>query len=199
MSAITFTPLKRLTPVEFLDFTLLNQGLICEMNTNGSIILKTPNGKKYTRLVEYILKSLHDWNSRAEEGVVLDNHTGYILPNGAIRHPSVSWIKAHKIASQTEHLLESVPDFFIEFLTESDTVNALKMRMKEYMLNGALLGWLIDVNNEKVHIFKIDGSEEIIDNFNKITLSGGSILKGFQMTTDNGQRTNDNGQLTTDN
>jgi Uma2 family endonuclease len=186
MSTITFTPLKRLNPVEFLDFTLLNQGLICEMNTNGSIILKTLNGKKYARLIEKILKSLHDWNDSTEEGIVLDRHTGYILPNGAIRHPSVSWVKKHKIASQTEHLLETAPDFFIECVTESDTMNALKMRMKEYMLNGALLGWLIDVNNEKVHIYKIDGSEEIIEGF-KNTLSGGSILRGyvFQWTINN--------------
>jgi Uma2 family endonuclease len=180
MSAITFTPLKRLNPIEFLDFSLLNQGLICEMNTNGSLILKTPNGKKYSRLIEKILKSLYDWNSSVEEGMVLDNHTGYILPNGAIRHPSVSWIKTHKSASQTEHLLETVPDFFIEFITESDTMNALKMRMKEYMLNGALLGWLMDVNNEKIHIFNTDGSEEIVENF-KNTLSGGSILRGYNL------------------
>jgi Uma2 family endonuclease len=178
MSAITFTPLKRLSPVEFLDFTLLNQGLICEMNTNGSIILKTLNIKKYARFIEKILKSLHIWNEKAQEGIVLDSHTGYVLPNGAIRHPSISWIKNHKIASQTEHLLETVPDFFIEFLTESDTMNVLKMRMKEYMLNGALLGWLIDVNNEKIHIYKIDGSEEIIEGF-KNALSGGSILRGY--------------------
>jgi Uma2 family endonuclease len=179
MSAITFTPLKRLTPIEFLDFTLLNQGLICEMNTNGSIILKTPDGKKYTKFIEKILNTLHDWNSRAEEGLVLDNHTGYILPNGAIRHPAISWIKKHKAASQTEHLMETIPDFFIEFLTESDTMNAFKMRMKEYMLNGALLGWLVDVNNEKIHIFNIDGSEEIREGF-KSTLSGGSILRGYE-------------------
>ncbi len=188
MSAITFTPLKRLTPVEFLDFTLLNQGLICEMNTNGRIILKTPNGKKYARLVEKILKTLHDWNSRAEEGVVLDSHTGYILPNGAIRHPAISWIKAHKAASQTEYLLETVPDFFIEFLTESDTMNALKMRMKEYMLNGAHLGWLLDKDNDTIHIFNIDGSEEIVEGFfhgnplGKSTLSGGAILRGYELT-----------------
>jgi Uma2 family endonuclease len=178
MSAITFTPLKRLTPVEFLDFSILNQGLICEMNTNGSIILKTPNGKKYTRLVEKILHSLNEWNDRTTDGVVLDNHTGYTLPNGAIRHPAVSWVKTHKSASQTAHLLETTPDFFIEFLTESDNITALKMRMNEYMLNGALLGWLIDVNNEKIHIFNIDGSEEIVEGF-KNTLSGGSILRGY--------------------
>lgn len=181
MSIITFMPLKRLTPIEFLDFTLLNQGLICEMNTNGSIILKTPNGKKYALIIEKILKTLHDWNSYGEEGVILDSHTGYILPNGAIRHPAISWVKAHKTASQTEHLLETVPDFFIEFLTESDTMNALKMRMKEYMLNGALLGWLMDVNNETIHIFKIDGSQEIVEGFSN-TLSGGSILRGYEFT-----------------
>ena len=56
----------------------------------------------------------------------------------------------------------------------------MKMRMKEYMLNGSLLGWLIDVNNEKVYIYKNDGTEQVVENFQNI-LSGGSILRGFEV------------------
>ena len=52
--------------------------------------------------------------------------------------------------------------------------------MKEYMLNGSLLGWLIDVNNEKVYIYKNDGTEQVVENFQNI-LSGGSILRGFEV------------------
>ena len=180
MSAITFMPLQRLSPSDLLAFSQLNSGLICEMNTNGSIILKTPLHHKYSQIALKILEKLHIWNEKGNEGVVLDMKTGFALSNGAIRHPSVSWVKPYKISSQTEHLIESSPDFYVEFLTESDNFNTMKMRMKEYMLNGSLLGWLIDANNEKVYIYKNDGSEQIIENFQNI-LSGDSILRGFEM------------------
>lgn len=180
MSAITFTPLQRLSPSDMLAFSQLNSGLICEMNTNGNIILKTSLRQKYSLIAMKILENLSKWNDKKNEGVVVDTKTGYILSNGAIRHPSVSWVKPYKISSQTEHLIESAPDFFVEFLTESDNINSMKMRMKEYMLNGSLLGWLIDLNNEKVYIYKNDGTEQIVENFQN-TLSGDLILRGFEI------------------
>ena len=179
MPSITFQPLKRLSPAEFLDFSLLNQGLICEMNANGSIILKTFKAKKYNQIAEKLRETLNDWNNIHEEGVVFDMRIGYVLPNGAILHPTLSWIKAYKLNTQKEHLIEAVPDFFVEFLTESDTVQAMKMRMKTYMLNGALLGWLIDKDNEKVYIFKNDGTEEEVEYLKK-SISGGVILRGYE-------------------
>ena len=180
MSSITFQPLKRLSPAEFLDFSLLNQGLICEMNANGSIILKTQNTKKYSRFIDKIENSLNDWQQHPEDGVVLSSRTGFVLSNGAIFHPAISWIKRHKMNALMEHLIEAAPDFFVEFLTESDTITAMKMRMKEYMLNGALLGWLIDVNNEKTYIFKNDGTEEVVEGL-KNRLSGGLVLRGYEV------------------
>ena len=179
MPSITFQPLKRLSPAEFLDFSLLNQGLICEMNANGSIVLKTLNAKKHNQLVEKMKQSLHDWNNSSEEGVVFDMRIGYVLPNGAIFHPTLSWIKSYKLNAQKEHLIEAVPDFFVEFLTDSDTIHMMKMRMKSYMLNGALLGWLIDMSTDTLYIFKNDGWEEAVEYLKK-SISGGAILRGYE-------------------
>jgi Uma2 family endonuclease len=180
MPSITFQPLQRLSPAELLAFSQLNQGLICEMNTNGSIVLKTPDAIKYNRLIEKIINALQIWNEKAEDGVVLDIKTGYALPNGAVRHPSVSWAKLYKMNTQFEHLLETTPDFFVEILTEAQSINPMMLRMREYMLNGALLGWLIDLNNERVYIFKNDGSEQVVEGFHE-NLNGESVLRGFDM------------------
>lgn len=180
MSAITFMPLQRMSPSDLLAFSQLNPSLTCEMNTNGSVILKMPLRQKYNQISNKIQDKLTNWNERSQEGIVLGNKIGFTLPNGAIRHPSVSWIKPYKMNSQTEHLIESAPDFFVEFLTEADNANTMKMRMKEYILNGALLGWLIDVNNERLYIYKNDGTENIVENFQN-PIDGGSILRGFDV------------------
>jgi Putative restriction endonuclease len=178
MNSITFQPLERLSPAQLLEFSQLNHGLQCEMNTNGSIILKTPLKKRYVTTTEKILDSLYDWLPNEEEYAILDNKIGYVLSNSAVRHPIISVIKRHKLSNQLEHLIENVPDFALEYLTETENFNSMKLRMREYITNGCHLAWLLDLNNEKVYVYKMDGSEEIIENF-KNTLQGDTILRGY--------------------
>ncbi len=178
MQYITFQPLTRLNHPEFLTFCQLNAGLICEMNANGSISLRTNLPKKYLNYAEKIGQSLTDWNERVEEGRAFDVKTGFVLPNGTVRHPSVSWAKMHKLNSQNEHLIEATPDFFLEFLTEHDNLDSMIRRMKEFILNGAHLGWLFDLNHEKVYIFKNDGTQTVVEG-TKNALSGNSVLRGY--------------------
>jgi Uma2 family endonuclease len=50
--------------------------------------------------------------------------------------------------------------------------------MREYMANGASLGWLIDRKNKKVEIlYRQNQDVEILDN--PSTLSGEDVLRGF--------------------
>ena len=49
--------------------------------------------------------------------------------------------------------------------------------MREYMANGASLGWLIDRKNKKVEIYRQNQDVEILDN--PSTFSGEDVLPGF--------------------
>ena len=49
--------------------------------------------------------------------------------------------------------------------------------MKEYIENGASLGWLIDVKKRKVYVYRPKEEVEILENPKEI--SGESVLKGF--------------------
>jgi Uma2 family endonuclease len=180
MNNITFQPLERLSPAQLLEFSQLNRGLQCEMNTNGSIILKTPLNKKYVSATQKIMRTFMDWLPDEEEFVILDNKTGFVLSNSAVRHPIISVIKRHKLATQLEHLIENVPDFVLEYLTETENFTSMKQRMREYITNGCHLAWLLDLNNEKVYIYNMDGSETVVDNFDN-TLVGEKILRGYSL------------------
>lgn len=71
------------------------------------------------------------------------------------------------------------PDFVIEIRSISDGLQYLMDKMKEYIANGALLGWLIDRFDEKVYVFRIDGTVEV-KQINDI-LSDEEILPGFSI------------------
>jgi len=51
--------------------------------------------------------------------------------------------------------------------------------MEEWLDNGILLGWLIDIKNKQVYIYRADGSIEIVKGFDK-KLNGESVMKGFE-------------------
>ena len=177
---ITFQPLKRLTPAELLEFSQLNRELQCEINANGTMSLRLPPRPRYVTATATIARFLEEWNTTNGDpkGTILTTRTGFVLRNGAVRHPALAWLKSYKMAAQTEHLIEQIPDFFIEFLTTSESLAVARERMSEYILNGAKLGWLLDLDNETVYIFG-QNFENNISDFNQ-KLSGGDILKGFE-------------------
>ncbi len=177
---ITFQPLKRLTPAELLEFSQLNRELHCEINANGSMSLRLPPRPRYVAATATILQHLTQWNEQNGEpkGTILTNRTGFVLRNSAVRHPALSWLKSYKLAAQTEHLIEQIPDFFVEFLTTSESLAVAQARMEEYILNGAKLGWLLDLNNETAYIFGENFNNKCED-FNQ-KLIGGDILNGFE-------------------
>ena len=49
--------------------------------------------------------------------------------------------------------------------------------MREYIANGALLGWLIDAPNRRVYVYRPDAAVERLDD--PATLSGDPELPGF--------------------
>lgn len=182
MISITFQPINKLSHNDFLSFSALNQSLICEMNTDSSISLRTQYGSKYLKIIADIADALEIWDETKEEGNILMGKIGFVLPNGAVRLPALSWIKKHKQSGQKEHLIECAPDFVVEFLTEKNSFSEMQRRLREYISNGTSVAWLIDMSGTRLYIFEGSGKEHIIDNFNKTLVFGdsdGSILRGF--------------------
>ena len=114
-------------------------------------------------------------------GVVSDSSGGFILPNGAVRSPDVAWILRSRVeqipAQQRTRFLPACPDFVLELRSPADRLSTLQAKLREYIANGARLGWLIDPDTKKVHVYRPDRPVEILDN--PQTLSGDPELPGF--------------------
>ena len=71
------------------------------------------------------------------------------------------------------------PDFVIELLSPSDSINATKTKMTDvWMANGCRLAWLIDPKIETTRIFRTNGEIQIVQDFDK-PLLGEDVLVGF--------------------
>ena len=93
----------------------------------------------------------------------------------------MSWIKIAKwnalTLEQRKKFLPLCPDFVIELVSESDDLADTQAKMREYISNGLLLGWLINPKTKQVEIYRQNQAVEILSN--PQTLSGEDVLPGF--------------------
>jgi Uma2 family endonuclease len=121
------------------------------------------------------------WNEQQGLGEVFDSSTGFRLPNGADRSPDASWVAKDRwlalTPAQRRRFAPLCPDFVAELRLPSDDLASLQAKMREYVANGARLGWLIDTGMQRVEIYRPEQPVEVLER--PETLSGEEVLPGF--------------------
>ncbi|MEG3850484.1 Uma2 family endonuclease [Microcoleus sp. herbarium19] len=178
---IPLTLTLTVTREQFVELALANRELQLERTATGELIVNPPTGGETGYRNSDLNGQLWLWNSRARLGKTFDSSTGFHLPNGADRSPDASWVRQERwdalTPKQKESFIPLCPDFAVELRSKSDSMEPLRAKMKEYMDNGARLGWLIDRKNRKVEIYRQNQEVEVLDN--PATLSGEDVLLGF--------------------
>ncbi len=74
-------------------------------------------------------------------------------------------------------LVPLCPDFVVELRSPSDPLPTIEAKMREYLENGARLGWLLDPQERKAYVY-VPGEPVWVLN-HPDTLSGEPALAGF--------------------
>lgn len=98
-----------------------------------------------------------------------------------MRSPDAAWVRRERLAALTledkQRFLPLCPDFVIELRSPSEPLASIEAKMREYIENGARLGWLIDPVERKVHVYGPNGRAEILDKPDNVP--GDPVLPGF--------------------
>lgn len=171
----------KVTHEQFQQIAAVNRDLSVERTATGELIVMPPTGSETGNCNLDIEGQLWLWNRQSTLGKAFNSSTGFHLPNGADRSPDASWVKLERWQALTpkerEGFAPLCPDFVMELRSKSDNMESLREKMREYIANGASLGWLIDRKNRKVEIYRQGLDVEILDN--PTTLSGEDVLPGF--------------------
>jgi len=173
-----------MTDDEFFRFCQMNDNLAFERNADGQIIVMPPTTSTTGISNATVNGELYIWNRINNLGYLFDSSTGFKLPNGATRSPDVAWVakarwEALSVAEQ-ESFAPLCPDFVVEIRSKTDDLKSLQQKMDEYMANGCRLGWLLDLKNQHVYVYRIGEGFQKIDNLSE-TLSGENVLSGFSL------------------
>ncbi len=177
---------KGMTEDEFFNFcqSIEMRDKRIERTKTGKIIIMEPTGSETGNFNFEIGGEVHHWNKENRSGRAFDSSTGFTLPNTAVKSPDVSWIARERWEALPKALRKKfapiTPDFIIEIRSDTDNLTVCKEKMDEYMENGCRLAWLIDRLEERVYIYRADGSHDIITSFEE-TLSGENVLVGFTL------------------
>jgi Uma2 family endonuclease len=170
------------TAEQFEELARVNRDLRLERNANGELIVSPPTGWETGERNFSLTGQMYRWHeNNSQLGKFFESSTGFIFPNGANRSPDVSWVSSARwnalTAEQKGGFPNICPDFVVELRSASDNLAPLQGKMREYLENGAVLGWLIDPKNCRVEIYRGGQAVEILEK--PLELSGENLLPGL--------------------
>ena len=180
---IHLRPALEMTDEQFFALCQINRDLRIERTAQGDLIVMPPTGWMTGVRNAEITTQLKTWSKRDGRGIATDSSTGFKLPNGADRSPDAAWVLRTRLADltpeQKRKFLPLCPDFIIELRSPTDGLPDIKAKMDEYFTNGAQLGWLIDPEEKRIHIYRPSVTPEILDN--PASVSADTVLTGFTL------------------
>lgn len=152
-----------------------------ELTPEGEIIVLPPTNHPGGLHENETATELNIWR-RSFGGMATGSNAFYRMPiTGGVLVPDAAWVSPARLAEHPPVPGDPIPicpDFVIEIRSGTDNLAPLHAKMRLYMENGALLGWLIDPPNRRAYIYRAEQAEpEPLEN--PAILSGEDVLPGF--------------------
>ena len=172
-----------MTEDRFIELCADNGDLRLELTAEGRLVIMPPVFSESGWQELEVATQVAVWAKQDGTGRAFSPSAGFTLPNGAVRAPDVSWILTSRWEAlrtdQREGFANICPDFVIELRSLSDSLAEVQCKMAEYMENGVRLGWLIDPQNQRVHVYRPGQPVEILEE--PAGVSADPVLAGFEM------------------
>ncbi len=182
MTAITvdLSSLIHLSNDQFYKLCQANPDVKFERNYNGELVVMSPTGWGTGNRNSKLTSRLELWAEANGTGLAFDSSTGFKLPNGAERSPDAAWVKQERLDAlnpDPDSFLPLAPDFVVELISGSDSIEKARAKMREYQDNGVRLGWLINPKERQVEIYQQGREVQVLQS--PTSLSGQNVLPGF--------------------
>ncbi len=178
---ISLEPAIHITNEQFYQLCRANPNVKFERSATGELIVMAPTGGETGSYNSEINADFVIWNRHTQLGKVFDSSTCFDLPKGGDRSPDVAWVALERWNSlsreQQRKFPPIAPDFVLELMSPTDSLEKTQAKMQEYLSSGVRLGWLIDRDNRRVEIYRLGQLVDVLEEPKQ--LSGEDVLPGF--------------------
>jgi len=172
---------------ELLKFCAANELLQIERDSNGELIVMSPNNAEGSSFEVDVVTELSLWARADGRGKVFGPTAGFTLPDTSMRAPDASWISLKRwnalTGEQRRSFAPICPEFVIEIRSKSDRLKTLRAKMEMWIANGAELAWMIDPERKAIEVYRPGEQPEIHDNPSSVQGSG--PVRGFELVMAN--------------
>jgi len=178
---ISLEPVIHVTDEQFYQLCQANPEVKFERDAVGDLIIMAPTGGETGSYNAEIVADFVIWNRQTRLGKVFDSSTCFKLPKGGDRSPDVAWValeRWNQLSQEQQRKFPPIaPDFALELLSPTDSLEKTQAKMQEYINNGVRLGWLIDRDRRYVEIYRSNQPVEALTSPEQ--LSGADVLPGL--------------------
>jgi Uma2 family endonuclease len=147
-----------MTDDEFYDFCQMYPDFRIERSAEGEVIIMPGTGLETSFRNNELSAQLRAWARADGRGKAFDSNAEFVLPSGAALSPDASWIADSRLAQLTREQKRKFtpicPDFVVELTSPSDRLSRVQQKMREWIENGAQLGWLLDADDRTAYIYR---------------------------------------------
>ena len=146
---------------------------------DGEVIEKAPVGEAHGYVAGNILAILREW-ARSRNAGRAYVESGYVLGEGLVRAPDMSFVAADRLTSPrpTLRLFNGAPTLAVEVVSPGDLAGEVEAKVREYLTAGVSMVWVVYPEVRAVTVRTPDdarayGGDE--------TISGEPVLPGFEV------------------
>lgn len=174
-----------LTDDLLLQISNANDGWRFERTDCGELAIMPPATNSSDEISAEVTRQLGNWVRSGIGGMLQGSSGGIAWPDGRVRSPDSAWVSRERLATLSAEerertYLPACPNFVIEARSPGESVSSQQRRLEEWLECGTDLGWLIVPEDETVHVYRSDGSVEIVER--PETLSAEPVCAGLVIT-----------------
>ncbi|MCC3405509.1 MAG: Uma2 family endonuclease [Microcoleus sp. PH2017_10_PVI_O_A] len=146
---------------------------------DGKISVMGPSDIVSSEISSRLIAFLFAWINPRRLGRVFDSAGGFIMPNTNVKAPDVSFVRATRLRQSPRYFGELVPDLVVEIKSQSDRIKAIETKVLKFIELGAVVGILIDPDEETVAIYRSTGEPIILANGDILTVP--ELFPGWEL------------------
>ncbi len=166
--------------LENLQATLSEAGHDYQLELeNGKIIVMGPSDIVSSEIGALLIRLLGNWVYPRRLGRLFDSAGGFIMPDTNLKAPDVSFVRAGRLLQSPRYFGQLVPDLVVEIKSQSDRINPLEKKLKNFLELGAVVGILIDPDESTVTVYRPTGFTIVLSNEQTLTIP--ELFPGWEL------------------
>ncbi|MEG4997045.1 Uma2 family endonuclease [Microcoleus sp. B4-D4] len=146
---------------------------------DGRLSIVGPSDIVSSEISSRLIAFLFAWINPRRLGRVFDSAGGFIMPDTNVKAPDVSFVRAARLRQSPRYFGELVPDLVVEIKSLSDRIKPIENKVLKFIELGAVVGILIDPDEETVTIYRSTGEPTVLGNGDILTVA--ELFPGWEL------------------